>query len=330
MNLDRSNIVINYDIPWNPTRLIQRVGRINRVDTKFDTIHTFNFFPTKQSNDQIKLKELAQAKIDAFISMLGTDARLLTEGEPIESHELFDRLSSKLTITGEGDDAESELKYLQQIKDLRKDDPGLFDRIKRLPKKARTARSIESAGSSLLTYFRKGKLQKFYLCKRGDDSEELDFISAAGLLETEPEAARVKILSDYFGLLDQNKKAFLNSTQEDDDLPSSRGGRDGATKLLKIIKTLISMEGFTEEQEAYLKLVAKRLEEGSLPKQTIKTALQELNGELKQGLNQFRLLGLIQKNIPGALLKEHIAEGAAKTHGPREVILSEYLVGDES
>ena len=51
VNLHRSNIVINYDIPWNPTRLIQRVGRVNRVDTKFDTIHTYNFFPTEEGND---------------------------------------------------------------------------------------------------------------------------------------------------------------------------------------------------------------------------------------------------------------------------------------
>jgi superfamily II DNA/RNA helicase len=35
VNPHRSNVVINYDIPWNPTRLIQRVGRINRIDTPF-------------------------------------------------------------------------------------------------------------------------------------------------------------------------------------------------------------------------------------------------------------------------------------------------------
>ena len=92
VNLHRSNTVINYDIPWNPTRLMQRVGRINRVDTKFDKIYTFNFFPTEQSNDQIKLKEAAEAKIQAFITLLGADAQLLTEGEAIESHELFNRL----------------------------------------------------------------------------------------------------------------------------------------------------------------------------------------------------------------------------------------------
>ena len=66
VNLHRSNTVINYDIPWNPTRMMQRVGRINRVDTKFSDIYTFNFFPTKQSNDQIKLREAAEAKINAF------------------------------------------------------------------------------------------------------------------------------------------------------------------------------------------------------------------------------------------------------------------------
>jgi len=113
VNLHRSNIVINYDIPWNPTRLMQRVGRINRVDTGFDKIYTFNFFPTEQSNDQIKLKEAAEAKIQAFISLLGTDARLLTDGEEIESHELFNRLISKKTIAGEDEEDESDLKYLQ-------------------------------------------------------------------------------------------------------------------------------------------------------------------------------------------------------------------------
>src|SRR5207237_8057881 len=81
VNLHRSNVVINYDIPWNPTRLIQRVGRVNRVDTKFDSILTYNFFPTEDSNDLIKLREAAEAKIYAFIEMLGADARLLNEDE---------------------------------------------------------------------------------------------------------------------------------------------------------------------------------------------------------------------------------------------------------
>ncbi|GBD97497.1 MAG TPA: helicase [Nitrospirae bacterium] len=145
VNLHRANVVINYDIPWNPARMMQRVGRINRVDTPFDVIHTFNFFPTKQSNDQIKLKEAAEAKINAFLTLLGGDAELLTEGEPIGSHELFDRLISKKTLEGDDEAEESELKYLQVIRDIREKDSDLFEKIKHLPKKARTAKVTQAS-----------------------------------------------------------------------------------------------------------------------------------------------------------------------------------------
>ena len=160
VNLHRSNVVINYDIPWNPTRLMQRVGRINRVDTPFDKIWIFNFFPTAQSNDIIKLKETAEAKIQAFISLLGTDARLLTEGEVIESHKLFSRLMSKKSIVGEDEEEESELKYLKIIKDIRDKEPDLFDKIKRLPKKARTARVLNKPPSASKPLAEKEEIQK--------------------------------------------------------------------------------------------------------------------------------------------------------------------------
>ena len=91
--------MINYDIPWNPTRIMQRVGRINRVDTPHKTIHTYTCFPTEEGNDQLKLREAAEAKIEAFISLLGSDAKLLTDDEEIGSHTLFERILSVDTIT---------------------------------------------------------------------------------------------------------------------------------------------------------------------------------------------------------------------------------------
>lgn len=51
VNLHRSNIVINYDLPWNPTRVLQRVGRVNRVGSEHENVHIFNFFPTAQSDN---------------------------------------------------------------------------------------------------------------------------------------------------------------------------------------------------------------------------------------------------------------------------------------
>ena len=324
VNLHRSDVVINYDIPWNPTRLMQRVGRINRVDTSFDKIYTFNFFPTTQSNVQIKLKEAAEAKIRAFISLLGADARLLTEGEPIESHELFSRLTSKKTITGEDEKEESELKYLQIIKDIRDSNPDLFAKVKQLPKKARTARKTNKQVSSLLTYFRKGKLQKFFIVGK-EKPRELDFMSAVKLLEVAQNVKREKLGKDFYELLNKNKRAFELATTEEMPELKMRGGRDTATQVLKILKAVRDFRKFTDDQELYLRKVMKEVEEGGLPKQTTKKTLQELNKELKNGLNPLRILAVLQKNIPSDLLKKHIAESAAQTSGPREIILSKYF-----
>ncbi len=166
VNLHRSNIVINYDIPWNPTRMMQRVGALTVWTRNLTRSTPFNFFPTRQSNDEIKLKEAAEAKINAFLTLLGGDAALLTEGEPVGSHELFNRLVSKKTITGEDEGETSELKYLTLIRDIRDQQPELFEKIKRLPKKARSGKALlQICQIHLLTYFRKGKVQKFFLCR---------------------------------------------------------------------------------------------------------------------------------------------------------------------
>jgi superfamily II DNA/RNA helicase/HKD family nuclease len=323
VNLHRSNVVINYDIPWNPTRLMQRAGRINRVDTKFDTIYTFNFFPTIQSNDQIKLKEAAEYKIQAFIEMLGADARLLTEGEEIKSHDLFARLTSKKTITGEDEEEESELKYLRTIRNIRDSAPDLFEKVKRLPKKARTAREYEGEGKSLLTYFRKGKLQKFYL-SNDKSTGELDFFSAAKYLEVDKNTPRESLGEDYYEFLEKNKKAFTSATTEEVPATKMRGGRDSATFVLKILKSnqIKHFKGYTEDDEIYIKEVINLIEEGGLPKQTAKTLVKELSEEA----NPLKILARLKTNIALEFFKEPIAESAAQTSGPREAILSEYLV----
>jgi len=328
---------------------MQRVGRINRVDTTFDKIYTFNFFPTEQSNDQIKLKEAAEAKIQAFITLLGADAQLLTEGEAIESHELFNRLISKKTITGEDEGDESELKYLQVIRGIRDTDPDLFEKIKRLPKKARTAKKYNTgipacdsenqpheigkeaiSRGKLLTYFRKGKLQKFFITDIGD-AEEIDFIGTAKLLESDPKTAREVLAADFYDKLEKNKQAFeFATTEEDVELKATRGGRDSAMQVLKILKAVFrDTRQLTEDQIDYYRKVMQQFEEGAMPKQTAKTVNKVLNKELKQGQpNPLKALALLQNNIPSEFLESHIAESAAHTFGPREVILSEYLIGE--
>lgn len=329
VNLHRSNVVINYDIPWNPTRMMQRVGRINRVDTKFDTIYTFNFFPTRQANDEIKLKEAAEAKINAFLTLLGGDAALLTEGEPIGSHELFNRLTSKKTVTGEDESETSELKYLTLIKDIRDNNPDLFDKIKQLPKKARSGKISERNADSLVTYFRRGKVQKFFLTANEAETTELDFITTADLLESAATDKRHKLPEAYFELLEENKKAFINATTEEMIDIQTRKGRDSAYQILKILKAVFkNTQQLTDDQELYAQTVMTRLEAGGLPKQTTKTALNALNDLGNQLTNPLKVLAVLQTNIPARLLESHYAEQNPRSQGRREVILSMYLAGE--
>jgi len=329
VNLHRSDTVINYDIPWNPTRMMQRVGRINRVDTKHDAIYTFNFFPTAQSNDQIKLKEVAEAKINAFLTLLGGDAELLTEGEPIGSHELFNRLISKQALESEDEAGESELKYLHDIKEIRDKNPDLFDKIKRLPKKARTAKLHAEQPNTLLTYFRRGKLQKFFQAVAEQEAAELDFISAAKLLESGPNDQKQKLPKQFYDLLDKNKEAFIFATTEEMPQQGTRGGRDSAAHILIILKTTLkNTQKLTDDQEAYLKKAVTRLEEGNLPKQTAKQTLKALNALKHEIVNPFKVLAVLQTHVPAKLLEEHYAEQNPAVFGKREVILSLYLTGE--
>ncbi len=342
VNLHRANIVINYDIPWNPTRLIQRVGRVNRVDTTFDVIYTYNFFPTTESNDAIKLKEAAEAKIHAFIEMLGADARLLTEGEEIKSHDLFARLNSRRTITGEDEAEESELAYLTEIRAVRDTQPDLFTRIKRLPKKARSTRALAPGGvvpafPALLTYFRQGQLDKFYLVTPEIAVPlQLDFLMTAKLLRpADPNELRQGIGpradggADFYTRLERNKAAFVVTTSTADDDEIRRISSLGGSRDLYIINRLKAREirayhGFTEDDEAYIQDVIRLLTDGALPK----AITGRVSAALKKESAPLKVLAILRRDIPAHFFQPAVGRIDNPAH-PREVILSSYLLEAE-
>lgn len=144
--------------------------------------------------------------------------------------------------------------------------------------------------NKLLTYFRKGKLQKFFLAGKGEP-EELDFISAAKMLEADAETRRKTPGRDYYDLLEKNKKAFELATSEGLPEPKTKGSRESSVQLLKVLKAIQDFRQFTDEQELYLGKVMKQLEEGGMPKQTTKKALQEVK---KQGVNPLKILAALQ------------------------------------
>lgn len=128
VNLHRSNIVINYDTPWNSTKLLQRIGRVNRIGTKADTIYVYNFMPTSQSNDLIKLIEITFSKIQSFHSMFGGDDKVYTQDEEVS---VFDWGKSQIEQIIDGPESQEE-PYKTILREFKSNNPDEYNRIKKL------------------------------------------------------------------------------------------------------------------------------------------------------------------------------------------------------
>jgi superfamily II DNA/RNA helicase/HKD family nuclease len=326
VSLHRSNVVINYDIPWNPTRMMQRVGRINRVDTRFDRVFTYNFFPSEEGNNEIGLREAAEAKIEAFIEMLGTDARLLTENEEIKSFNLFDRITSKETLTGESDaDETSELKYLKFIRDIQENQKELFARIKKLPRKARAANNLPEYTNALLTYFRLGKLDKFYLAN-GENAfaQEIDFLEAAKILETDNQN-KTSVGKDFFALLKKNQDELAKSLEADRETTHAPlSNRDAATKLQRRLFVFKpeQMQDFTDTEDKFWQDAISALRDGAVAKKTVNKVWKTV-----EKISDARgVLEVLKKNLSLNGLANEEPPPIKKQIKIREVILSEHLL----
>lgn len=333
INLHRANVIVNYDLPWNPTRVLQRVGRINRVGTEHDQVYIFNCFPTAQSEEQLGLEENIVAKIQAFHDTLGEDAKYLSDDEEVTTHELFgDQLYRTLTNRDSYDtepEERSELEYLQLLRQIRDQQPDLFETIKRLPRKARTARRWQQEPglnhNQVLTFFRQGALKKFFLATDTiAPAQELDFFEAVDWLTCESDEARKPVPKDYYDLLQCNKDAFLKDEQEIETTPtSSRGGSSHDRSVIRFLKSreIRKFKGFTDADEEFLSSVRLAFEEGRIPKKTAKkaqTAIEKVAGD------PLKLLNALRKTIPDQFLTMPEVQ-KPKEWGSREVVLSEYF-----
>lgn len=85
-NLHRAGVIINYDIPYNPTRVIQRIGRINRIDRRiFDEIVILNAFPSPIGESETRIKLISTLKIKLINQIVGSDHKTLTEDDDVQS-----------------------------------------------------------------------------------------------------------------------------------------------------------------------------------------------------------------------------------------------------
>jgi superfamily II DNA/RNA helicase len=326
INLHRSNIVINYDLPWNPTKIMQRVGRINRVGTKHKEIHVFNFFPTAQSDRHLTLKDRIIEKIQAFHDMLGEDFKYLTEEEEISSHKLYKNLVS--LHEDEGESINPELTYLKMIRKIRDEEPSLFEKIKHLPLKAKTGKvSNNVVIPSTITFLRKGFVKQFYLTENGETRRLLFLEAIEKYILSQKYDRSISVEKDYYDQLDKNKKTFDDSLNQDvEEILEKATVTGNDAKLLKIIKSILKCRLLTKDQEAQTHKMIELWESGEIPKRLTNEIIHNIK-DMQGGMDEekFQLFNIIHKSIPAKYFENRNVKLTTQSE-KRQVILSCYMI----
>ena len=321
INLHRSNALINYDLPWNPTRIMQRVGRINRVGTEHEEIYVFNFFPTAATSKHLPLKDRIIEKLQAFHDTLGEDFKYLSDEEEVSSQKLFNDLNMDLDADEES--ANPELAYLAIIRQVRDNDVSLFEKIKRLPRKAKTGRNSDKVkGEATLSFIKKGYLKTFFKTE-SDTTSQISFIDAVEYLKCEPDEEKISVGKNYFQHYDSNNEAFDYSLVEEEVITTARvavAGND--QKIVRYLKALLSVKGFTDEQEDKIKRMIEVWENGDIPANDTKNILKSIKNIDDPIQAYYQIEGqLDDKYFEGRKVV------ASKVDGEKQVILSCYMKG---
>ena len=152
-NLNRAGMIINYDIPWNPVRVIQRVGRINRIGKKvFEKLYIVNFFPTEQGAEYVQSRKIAANKMFMIHNILGEDVQIFDSNEKRTPANLYKKIQSDPDEQEESFDT----KIYNEFHKIKRENPKLVERLETFPPRVKVAKNNKN--KSLLVFIKKGSL----------------------------------------------------------------------------------------------------------------------------------------------------------------------------
>ncbi|KAA9349569.1 helicase-related protein [Larkinella humicola] len=174
INLHRSNVIVNYDTPWNPTRLIQRLGRINRIGTNAQYIYNYNFYPSQHGDTIINLKERSVAKLQSSHTAYGEDSRIYSLREIIEQWSMFEEKEEETDIR---------TLWLEWLRKYRVQNEAHFNAIRKFPLKVRCIRKSKDKEISI-AFVKNGEHKNIYLYTEGK-SFAIPFETAVQIFEAQ-------------------------------------------------------------------------------------------------------------------------------------------------
>jgi len=304
-NLHRAGIVFNYDIPYNPTRVIQRVGRINRINKKvFDELFICNFFPTSTGERETRVKQISTLKIAMVHALFGEDTKVLTSEEELNSY--FVR-EFKDAYEGQ-EELSPEAKYEDFIRRLRSSKPDIIKEAMSVPKRVRVKRQVDKGRKGVVVFGSKGDEYVFKFGSKPGECVSLGIAEGISLFEAELTEESKKTSDEFIAVYDQMKDKLFSKKTE---VALDQGKRETISKIEALIQKAPELKDYLTDLLSVIK------DYDSLPDKYAKLIRQIKLENLKEDLQE-----LIQE-VPSDYLRSIVQRVRTIDEEEESLILSE-------
>lgn len=305
-NLHRAGAIFNFDIPYNPTRVIQRVGRINRIDKKsFEELYIYNYFPTDIGEMETRTKQISTLKLAVIQAILGSDTKILTPGETLES--FYSKQYNKEMANNEQQSWDAE--YLDFYNKLKLSNPEVIEEAKKIPHRTRIKR-LKTQNPGVVVFGSKGDEYTFKFSTDGTNVTALSAKDAFQLFDANVDETGLATDSKFEHIYQKIKeKLFIKKSK----IPNDKG-RSEAIDKLKVMKSLLKHDkDYIDDLLVVLESLA------GLPERFSKLIRAFDEKSLQEDLDTFKT------EVPHDYLIRIIKKSNTINEGKESLILSEQL-----
>ena len=308
VNLHRANVILNYDTPWNSTRLMQRIGRVNRIGSKEPFVYVYNFMPSAEGDAQIELVRKAHTKLQSFHILFGEDSKIFSDEESVVHYDMIKAI--------EGEESPMQ-QYVYELKQYKETHTERYKQIEQTNEGWEIAQATNGTAYFIVKAPRSAKLA-ISIHTAEDSQSKAQIISLFELLEAMrvDENAQRTALPDNWQQLSAD--AIKTYNQYFVHLNKSRAG-DKRTQALQIIVKLYNNDTISEKSKELLKNTRKLVDKGSLD--IIKKILA-IGQELEE--KNLRLFTIEQQDIDEILEREFgkLVANVESKQGEASIILA--------
>lgn len=189
LNLQDCDKIINYDLHWNPVRMIQRFGRIDRIGSEHEKIYGFNFLPETELDRNLNLHEIVHQRIQEIHDTIGEDSEILDNTEQINSEAMYAIYEGNQAVLSGFEDGQDylDLNEAEEIlRQLKVNDPDEFGRISKLRDGIRSAQ--KTAFKNIYVFCKAEKYSQLYLLDKDGGTISRDLSEILGRIKIDRNA----------------------------------------------------------------------------------------------------------------------------------------------